>query len=425
MYTVAGKHIAIIGAARSGIAAARMLSARGAEVFVSDAGRKEALEGASRQLYEARIAHEIGAHSQRAHECEIMVLSPGVPSDAPVIRSAMTRNIEIVSELEMASRFFEGDIIAVTGSNGKTTTTSLAGAIFERAGVSSVVAGNIGTAFSLSVMPGVEQARYAILEVSSFQLDYITSFKPRVAVITNVTPDHLDRYDGSFEKYMRSKMRIFANQDRDGYLVMNADDPHAEAYTATAPSQRIACSIRNGGTDASIEGDDAVISVPGKEPVRIGDLQSMLLQGPVHAFKGVEHRLEFVREHGGVLWYNDSKATNVDSAITALGSFSVPVIWIAGGKEKGAPYDPLKPLVQKHVKLLILIGEARNSMARAFEGDTEIAVTDTLEAAVALAHEQSASGDAVVLSPACASFDMFDNYEHRGRAFKHAVEALS
>jgi len=381
-----------------------------------------------------------------------MVISPGVPSDAPVVLEAQRRGIKVVSELELASWFCPGPILAVTGSNGKTTTTTLLGRIFEHAKKKSVVAGNIGTAFS-DVVLDVDETTVAILEVSSFQLDHIESFHPKVAVMLNITPDHLDRYGKSFESYIASKRRVFENQTMSDSLIYNFDDPvtcievrkHAAQHVDLLPfsvKKRLdfgACVeeerviIKLHGKTADLMGTKEIAirgthnlynSMAASLAAMIMDIPVESLQDTLRTFQGVEHRLEFVAEVNGVKYVNDSKATNVDSVWYALESFEEPIIVLIGGRDKGNDYSRLYDLVRKHVKAVVAIGESAEKVVRAFRDLTLVERAASMEEAVQKASKLASRGDVVLLSPACASFDWFDNFEHRGRVFKEIVRRL-
>lgn len=442
--------VTVVGAARSGLAAAQLLAARGARVFLTERSPERLDAGALARLSAAGVESEWGIHSARALEADFLVVSPGVSSQSEIVRSAIAAGIPVVSEIEAASWFCPLPIVAITGTNGKTTTTALAGQIFRDAGWKTMVAGNIGNAFADAIAT-LPREGVVVLEVSSYQLDHIHLFHPRVAVLTNITPDHLDRYAGRMEDYIASKRRIWMNQTPDDALIYGADDPTTAAAVAEARSARLfPCSTaRRLEQGAYLEGD-ALLLRNGDAPELIARTGEMILRGAhnhanalmaalaarllgvpadrigrsCRSFAGVEHRLEFVRAVGGVGYVNDSKATNVESVVIALRSFPEPVILIAGGRDKGAPYDPLFPLVRAGVKEMILIGEAADRMASAFEGMTRISRAATLEEAVQAAHARAASGDVVLLSPACASFDMFRDFEERGRAFREAVRNL-
>ena len=443
------KKVAVIGAARSGAAAAKLLRANGAEVFVSDSSPAEKLQSSISWLNSERIEYETGKHSARVYECEIMVISPGVPSNAPVVLEAAKRDIKVFSELEIGSWFCRSPIVAVTGANGKTTTTTLIGRILDHAKKKHVVAGNIGTAFSSVVLELVE-TDIVILEVSSFQLDYIDKFRPKISILLNITPDHMDRYDHSMEKYAASKARIFRNQQSEDVLIYNADDEWTNRIIAKAKCRKIAFSIDKkpdegafveneklavvlGGVKTEII-DTAGIFIKGKHnlynsmaAVLAGQLlgvEAGSIQSTLEKFEGVEHRLEFVRSVGNVRYYNDSKATNVDSVWYALQAFKEPIVLLLGGRDKGNDYSQLAEVVRKKVKSIVAIGESADKVEQEFRGIVGIKRADSMDEAVAAAHSLAESGDIVLLSPACASFDWFKNYEHRGQVFKELVKNL-
>ncbi len=444
--------ISIIGAARSGVAAAKLLKSQGVQVFVSDKEPADKLKSHVSALTSVGVPFECGGHSERIYDCSLMVISPGVPSDAPVVLQAQRRGIKVVSELELASWFCPGPILAVTGSNGKTTTTTLLGRIFEHAKKKSVVAGNIGTAFS-DVVLELDQTTVAILEVSSFQLDYIESFHPKVAVMLNITPDHLDRYGKSFESYIASKRRVFENQTMSDYLIYNFDDPVTCIEVRKHAAQRVDVlpfSVKKRlDSGACVEEERVIIKLHGKTIDLMGtkeiairgmhnlynsmaaslaamimDIPVESLQGTLKTFQGVEHRLEFVAEVNGVKYVNDSKATNVDSVWYALESFEEPIIVLMGGRDKGNDYSRLYDLVRKHVKAVVAIGESAEKVVRAFRDLTLVEKAASMEEAVQKASKLASRGDVVLLSPACSSFDWFDNFEHRGRVFKETVRRL-
>jgi UDP-N-acetylmuramoylalanine--D-glutamate ligase len=381
-----------------------------------------------------------------------MVISPGVPSNAPAVVEAQKRGINVVSEMELASWFCKAPILAVTGSNGKTTTTTLLGRIFEHAKRKCVVAGNIGTAFS-SIVLGLDQEGVAIVEVSSFQLDHIQSFHPKTAVILNITPDHLDRYSKSFENYTASKCRVFENQTTEDFLVYSFDDPvtslevrkHASEHVRVLPFTAKArlddgayidkgrMVISESGRleeivdvkDISIKGlHNLYNSMAAALAARIMGVATEPIRETLKTFEGVEHRLEFVRELNGVKYVNDSKATNVDSVWYALQSFDEPLIVLMGGRDKGNDYSRLNDLVREHVKAIVAIGESAGKVTEAFQNITTVEQAESMDAAVRKASELAARGDVVLLSPAGTSFDWFENFEHRGRVFKEIVRKL-
>ena len=389
-----------------------------------------------------------------------MVLSPGVPSNARVVLEAHTRGIEVVSELEVASWFCSAPIVAVTGSNGKTTTTTLIGRILGDAKKKHVVAGNIGTAFS-SVVLGLAETDIAVLEVSSFQLDTCKTFRPKVSVILNITADHLDRYENSMEKYANSKARIFMNQRSDDVLLYNDDDPWSRKIVSSARCRTLPFSIQQtvpegvfverGRVVSVLEHrrseiiDVEGISIPGKHNMynamaaaltgEILGVRTPSIRATLKNFKGVEHRLEFVREIGGVRFVNDSKATNVDAVWYALQAYREPLVLLLGGRDKGNDYSRLFDLARARVKAIVAIGESADKVVSAFQNIVRVEVvrsksTDmpnhtAMKEAVRKAKNFADPGDIVLLSPACASFDWFHNYEERGQTFKEIVAALS
>ncbi len=441
--------ITVVGAARSGIAAARLLASKGARVFLTEVSPREEIALAD-TLEGEGIALEFGGHTDRAFDAGVIVVSPGVPSDSPILLEATKRGIPIMSELELASLFCPAPKFAVSGTNGKTTTTMLLGEILRNTGKNIVVAGNIGYAFSDAVRETSGDIDAAVLEVSSYQLDHCVSFHPKVAVITTITPDHLDRYHGSFEQYVASKQRLFMNQTPKDALIYNADNDATVSAVQSAPSRSYPVSIETApGKGAWLEGKHIVLHDGGKKH-QLVSVDELLLRGAhnhmnvmmaslaaflhgvkvdviretVLSFKGVEHRLEFVRELDGVTWINDSKATNVDSVLIALRSIDRPAVLIAGGRDKGAPYDPLFDAIGECVRAAVLIGEAADRMEKAFEPFTNVHRASSLFDAVQTARALARTGDTVLLSPACSSFDMFENYEHRGQEFKLYVNQL-
>lgn len=449
---ITGKKVTILGMARSGQAAALLLRRHGAKVFVSDSGSKNNLHEGIKQLQSVGIDYETENHSHRALDADLIVVSPGVPSDAPIISKAGDRNITVISELELASLYCRAPIVAVTGTNGKTTTTTLIGKIFERAGKPHRVGGNIGTAFS-GFAEDIGENETAVLEISSFQLDHIQSFRPRISVMLNITPDHLDRYDADFEKYIASKCRIFENQTVKDYLIYNHDDDEtreqvrrfASLHVKTVPfsaRERLneGAFIENGVLAILTDGKTAKILSTDSIGIRgihnlynamaaalaalISGIDEKTIAETLTKFKGVEHRLEFVRELNGVKYINDSKATNVESVWYALQAYSEPLIILLGGRDKGNDYGKLHEPVTKHVKAVIAIGESAQKVFGAFISLKPVTIADSMEDAVKKARAAATAGDIVLLSPACASFDWFRNYEHRGQVFKEIVMSL-
>ncbi|MCL6098540.1 MAG: UDP-N-acetylmuramoyl-L-alanine--D-glutamate ligase [Bacteroidetes bacterium] len=446
---IRGKKISIIGAVRSGIGAAKLAKQFGAIPFVSDSSPKDKL-GKSISVFEAEgIAYECGAHSEKVYDSDFIVTSPGVPSDSPVLLKAIEKKIKIFSEVEFASWFCKGGIISITGTNGKTTTTSLMAYTLNLAGIKTYAAGNIGDAFS-ETAPLVNENEYVALETSSFQLDFTDRFKPRFALILNITPDHLDRYHNNFDEYIESKLKVAANQNEEDYFIYNADDQYIKANLKNKKVQRLAFSLKDelpagafykegkmffawfgkivevvSVTDLYIKGEHnlanalAVLAV-----AKLLHIPNQKIREAFTSFKGVEHRLEFVRELDGVEFVNDSKATNVDSVWYALRSFDKPLYLILGGKDKGNDYDRLKDLVKKNVKKIYAIGSSAQKVYDYFHAIVPTEIKDSMESCVTAGRKEAEKGTIVLLSPACASFDMFDNYEHRGKVFKEAVNKL-
>ena len=358
------KKVSVIGAARSGIAVARLLRSQGADVFVSDSSSAEKLQSSISNLQFEKIKFEVGKHSNHVYDCDLMVISPGVPSNVFVVLEAQKRSIKVVSELEVSCWFCRSPIVAITGSNGKTTTTTLIGRILDHAKKKHVVAGNIGTAFS-SIVLELAETDIAVLEVSSFQLDHIETFRPKISILLNITPDHMDRYNHSMEKYAASKAQIFKNQKSDDVLIYNADDEWANRIVSQAQSRKVAFSIQQELNEGAFVKNEKLFTSLGGVKSEVIDVNQIfikgthnlynsmaavlagqllgveadLLQSTLKAFEGVEHRLEFVRELNSVRYYNDSKATNVDSVWYALQAFKEPIVLLLGGRDKGNDYS--------------------------------------------------------------------------------------
>lgn len=442
------KKISIIGAVRSGIGAAKLSKQLGAFPFVSDSGNEEKLKDSIEYLQNEKIEYEIGKHSDRVFDCDLMVVSPGVPSDAEVIKSAKSRNIKIISELEFGSLFCNANLIAITGTNGKTTATTLCDYLFNECGVKTYTAGNIGVAFS-GIALEAKPDEFVALEVSSFQLDLIDTFKPKVAMILNITPDHLNRYENSIDKYAASKLRIFENQDADDYLILNKDSELLNKYFKRSKSPVLFFSttkkvsngcyldgenikyVRNDKDEFSCKVSDVFIK--GEHNIqnamaviiaaKIFNLDNNKILEALRTFKGVEHRLELVREIDGVKFINDSKATNIDSVIVALKSFNDPILLILGGLDKGNDYSMIEDLVIDKVKKIYAIGASADKVFNYFHSKVKTEIKKDLNEVVNSAISEARDGDIVLLSPACASFDMFDSYEHRGKVFKEIVNS--
>lgn len=445
MRNIFDKHITILGAVRSGIAAAKLAKKMGAIPFVSDYSNELS---SIPELDTQDIKYELGGHTDRVYDCDFIIISPGVPSDALVIIEAKKRGIKIISEIEFASWFCKGSIIAITGSNGKTTTTSLCTHLLNNSGVQTYSAGNIGNAFS-EIALEVKEDEFVALEVSSFQLDFIDSFKPRYAVILNVTPDHLDRYDNDFQKYASSKMRVFENQTSSDYFIFNEDDEYLSkrknknvmeyGFSLTLLNNN-GCYIKDENFVYRNEEREEIIcstnllKVKGEHNkynamatiniAKIIGIENQKIEESLKSFPGVEHRLEFVRKINGIEFINDSKATNADSVWYALRSFNNPLRLILGGKDKGNDYSSIVEQVKNNVKKIYAIGSSAEKITSFFSSMVEVEKMDTLERTVIKAYQEASVGDVVLLSPACASFDMFDSYEHRGKIFKQSVMQL-
>ena len=462
--TVQGKKVLVVGIARSGVAAARLLLSRGAMVIANDAKPESEVREAADELRGLGAMLSLGGHPESLFvNADLIVLSPGVPADLAPLESARSAGIEIISEPELAGRFVRGRMIGVTGSNGKTTVTTLIGELMQAAGAQVIVGGNIGTPLTSLVERSTENS-WTVAELSSFQLEMVDSLRVNVAVVTNITPDHLDRH-GTMENYVRAKHRIFLNQRESDWAVLNGQDGGVASMTRDlgVPSRAVYFSSRG---PATLSGDAAeVYTADGRvwttmlsdyrQPAEIMALQEIPLPGmhnvenvmtalaatfcametgksglpalreAIKRFKGVEHRIEFVAELDGIRFYNDSKATNVDSTVKALEAFERNIIVILGGKDKGGDFRVLAPLVRERVKQVILIGAASDKIEQQLSGTRPIRRSRSMQDAVATAMEAATAGDVVLLAPACASFDMFDNYEHRGRVFKDAVHALA
>jgi UDP-N-acetylmuramoylalanine--D-glutamate ligase len=446
---IRGKKVSVIGAARSGVAVARLLQSRGAVIFVSDKASPDKLRAEVQTLADLGIERELGGHSERVYDCSLMVISPGVPSNAPVVVEAQNRSIRVISEVEVASWFCRSPIVAVTGSNGKTTTTTLIGRILGDAKKKHAVAGNIGTAFS-SVVLELAPSDIAVLEISSFQLDHCETFRPRIAAILNITQNHMDRYDHSMEKYATAKARIFMHQTGDDVLIYDADDEWTAKTVDQARCRRIPFSLRQTLTEGAFLENDRLVTVLGGEKTEIIKPDEISIRGPhnlynamvsvlvgqlvgvnaasiratLRNFKGVEHRQEFVRELRGVRYYNDSKATSVDAVWYALQAYDRPIVLMLGGRDKGNDYSRITDLVQRNVRAIVAMGESADKVEQAFTGIKPVRCTKSIEEAVLAAQSLAQNGDIVLLSPACASFDWFEDYEQRGRVFKELVKNL-
>jgi UDP-N-acetylmuramoylalanine--D-glutamate ligase len=445
-FELRGKHVLVIGLARTGIATARFCAEHGATVTATDTHSESELGAEALSLREEGVTLELGAHPETAlpHQ-DLVIPSPGVPADAPLLRSAREKNITVWSEIELADRFLDGRLIGITGSNGKTTTTSLVHHILRVAGFSAMVAGNIGTPLISRVALSSDDT-ITVAELSSFQLELIETFHADIAVLLNLTPDHLDRHK-TMEAYAAAKSRLFENQTKMDFAVLNADDPAATRLAPKRPQLYWFSRKREVLQGAYLRGEEIVfrtskqvevllkreeISLPGAHNLenvlaavtaaRLEGAPASAVREAVRTFPGVEHRLEFVAEIGGVRYYNDSKATNVDAALKALEAFPGRVLIILGGKDKGSDYSLLQPALRERSVLALLIGAAAEKIEQQVVGSVALERAGTLERAVEIASQAARRGDVVLLAPACASFDQFENYEHRGRVFKELIK---
>jgi UDP-N-acetylmuramoylalanine--D-glutamate ligase len=442
---VPGRKVSVLGAARSGLAAAELLQRHGASVFVSESAPGSEKPDAVQRLSGSGIPSEFGGHSPRLFDADWFVVSPGIAPGAAVLLEAGKKGIPVLGELEVASWFSKAPIAAVTGSNGKSTVTTLIGETFKAAGRPTVVAGNIGQAFAEEVDETVPDGA-AVLEVSSFQLQTVRMFHPRVAVFLNLTRDHIN-WHGSFEAYGKTKARIFENQTAGDHLVIWGADPQVAALSRNAKSNRLVFAaseedgphgfVRDGVltirpfgavesmlpvAELGIRGGHNVLNALASAlACRVMGVDPEPIRKAFRSFKGLPHRLEFILEKDGIRWINDSKGTNVDSVRYALASFADPIILIAGGRDKDSDFTELNEQLRGGVKTVVLIGEAADKMEKAFKGACPMTRASTLREAVEKARRLAKPGDVVLLSPACASFDMFRNFEDRGDQFKALV----
>lgn len=412
-----GKKITVIGLGRSGLSAAKLLREKGACVSVSDGGNTCRYKSASEELKSLGIDVELGCHNRCFIEGrDMIVVSPGVGPNALPCLWAQELGVEIISEIELGFLCCPATIIAITGTNGKTTTTTLVFEVLRASGKRAYCAGNIGTPFTQEVLV-MKQGDYVSLEVSSFQLEKIRKFRPKVSVILNVTPDHMDRY-ASMEEYCAAKKRICLNQDVGDWLVMNGQDAILKKMAQDVRAQVLffGCSEHQGKFN---QNQLAVLAV-----AKVLGIQEDVVLSVFKAFKGVEHRMEYVGQLGGVEFINDSKATNIDSTIWALNNIRKPAVLIAGGRDKGSDFFSLRELVRQKVKSVVLVGEASEEIYLAWKEILPCQKAGKFEEAVELAYQSAKTGECVLLSPMCKSFDMFVDYEHRGRVFKDIVNQL-
>ena len=409
------KKIIIAGLARSGLACANLLHDLGAQVSVTDNQDSDATRLHASKLKSKNIKVELGRHQPEfLKDNELLVISPGVPNEAKPIVWAKQSGMPVISEIELAWMLCPATVIAVTGSNGKTTVTTLIGRILAAGGKDVFICGNIGNPFAGEVEK-MREADFVSLEVSSFQLENIREFKPKIAVMLNFSPNHLDRYK-DMREYLEAKKRVFMNQDKSDYLVLNYDDPVLKELAKEAGS-RVTPFAKEKNFNPNQSAVLAVGSILGIERKLILDI--------FNDFKGIEHRMEYVAEINKIKFINDSKSTTVDSAIWALGNIESPVVLIAGGKHKGVDYGIIEDLARKKIRNLILIGEAKERIKSALGEFLPTDEAASLEEAVENAYKKAKPGDSVLFSPMCSSFDMFLNYEERGRVFKKAVQDLA
>jgi UDP-N-acetylmuramoylalanine--D-glutamate ligase len=446
---LAGRPVTVVGLARSGVASCRLLRTLGARVTGTDARAADALTPEARALSAEGVRLVLGGHPSEAFETtQLVVVSPGVPADHPTLAGCRARGIPVLGEVELAYRTMTAEFVAITGTNGKTTTTALVGALLRESGRPVLVGGNIGRPLAAEALTFPEDG-WVVAEVSSFQLETTEAFRPHVAAILNVTPDHLDRH-GSVAAYAEAKARIFRAQGPGDWGVLNADDPGASALASRVRGRLLWFSrlqpvpqgtwVRDGWVTLRIgSGDQPICPVSDILLRGAHNLENVLaatacagaLGGPssrlraaIRAFRAVPHRLEWVRDRAGVAFYNDSKGTNIDATLKALAAFEEPIVLIAGGRDKGQRFDGLAAAARGRVKAAVVIGEGRATLGPALRAVTRVEEAESMGEAVRRAAVLAVAGDVVLLSPACASFDLFRDYEHRGEAFMEEVRAL-
>ncbi|MBO0342899.1 MAG: UDP-N-acetylmuramoyl-L-alanine--D-glutamate ligase [Bacteroidota bacterium] len=441
--------LVILGGGESGVGTAILGQQKGFEVFVSDKG--EIKEKYKKVLEHFEIEWESGEHTEaKILNADVVMKSPGIPDNVPLVKTLVQKGVPVISEIEFASKYTDATLIGITGSNGKTTTTMLTYHILKDGGLNVGMAGNIGDSYAKMVAE--QDFEHYVLEISSFQLDGIVDFKPHIAMITNITPDHLDRYEYKFENYIASKFRIAMNQDEDDYLIYDADDEVIQDWLKKHPVQSkllpfsLKRELKEGAwlkdktitiklENKTLEMSEDILALEGQHNVKntmAASMAAMLvkvrketIRQSIQSFQGVPHRLENVLKINHVEYINDSKATNVNATFYALDGIKKPIIWIAGGVDKGNDYSELMPLVREKVKAIICLGVDNSKLIDAFGNVIDLMVeTYSMEEAVKVAYKVAERGDAVLLSPACASFDLFKNYEDRGDQFKNAIKNL-
>jgi UDP-N-acetylmuramoylalanine--D-glutamate ligase len=447
-----GKSVLVVGAGKSGIAVASFLACKGACPVLTDNKPVEAFNGSLDHLLKEGVKFSLGSYPEITRELfDIVIVSPGVPLTVPPVVIAKEKGIPVMGELELAWRFCKAPVVAITGTNGKTTTTTLVGEIFKNAGYRTLVAGNIGTPLIEAVQQfGVEDM--VVAEVSSFQLETICTFRPRVGALLNITPDHLDRH-GTVQEYARVKAGIFSNQEPEDFAVINYDDPVTADLSLKGKGQVIFFSRRhNLERGVFVHGNKIAARLTGGEFIEILPVEEIAIPGAhnlenalaatacglamgvkpevialtLREFPGVAHRLELVDEIDGVKYINDSKGTNPEASIKALEAYEAPIVLIAGGRNKGSDFSLLAGKIREKAKAVIILGECAEDLARAVKnaGCSRVLMANGFREAVLLAHKEAGEGDIVLLSPACASWDMFKNYEERGDLFKRVVHDL-
>ena len=436
------KKLVVLGAGESGIGAALLAKKNNYDVFVSDKG----IISDKKILINNDIKWEEGSHNiEEILNSSEVVKSPGIPDNIPLVKELKSKGIPVISEIEFAYRYTNAKIIAITGSNGKTTTTLLVGHILKKAGFDVLVAGNVGKGFARSITK--RDYDYIVLELSSFQLDGIIEFRADISILLNITPDHMDRYENDFDNYMNSKFRITANQTIDDVLIYNYDDMNIRNKIKTL-AQKIPFSLKEKFDEGAFYENDQIninlnknkmtiqeLALQGKHNVynsmaaavasRVLEVEDFITRQSLLDFQNVEHRLEHVINVHGIEFINDSKATNINSVWYALESMHKEIVWIVGGVDKGNDYGELLSLVKEKVKAIICIGENTSKIHKSFNGHVDkIVDAQSMHEAVGFSYQLAAKGDVVLLSPACASFDMFTNFEHRGLEFKKSVRCL-
>jgi UDP-N-acetylmuramoylalanine--D-glutamate ligase len=449
----------ILGIGRSGIAAARLLKRNGVNpgnIFLSDSQERDSLKYFNEDnSFEKEFELETGIHSERILQSDVIIKSPGIPPHSEIIKRAIEKKKKIYSEIEIAYRFCRGSIIGITGTNGKTTTTVLTGEIFKEAGFKTYVCGNVGLAFS-EIADKAEADSVIVLELSSYQLLDIEKFKPRVSILLNITEDHIE-WHGSFENYLEAKIRIFENQDENDLIIFNYDDKILNEKISMINKNKSCFSIEKNLTDTEFnitafkKNESIIFSEKNKNLIeeilkvrelnirgnhnlynslsaiiaaRAFGIKKELIRNTLKSFTGVEHRIEFVKEIGGVKIYNDSKATNLDSLIVALESFDEKIILIMGGLDSGNDYSNVENLIQRKVRSIIAIGDSKEIIRDHFKNKIDVSIATTLNEAVNTAMKISTNGEIILFSPACKSFDMYDNFEQRGNDFKKIVNSI-